>query len=367
MPTVFAAFEDRLLEISRTDGEWTAETILSGPEIESVTGRPEDSGRVLVGTVGDGILLRDAWGDSWHRVGAETIDDRVTALATDSSDIDRVYAGTEPSAVYASTDGGETWRRRGGLRDLPSATSWSFPPRPHTHHVRWIEVDPANPAHLYVAIEAGALVQTEDRGKTWTDRVPSARRDVHSMATHPDAPGRAWCAAGDGFAETTDGGATWEYPQSGLDHRYCWSVAVDPADPDRVVVSGASGPGSAHTPGTAESYVYRRKRGNGEGMGQDNAGGETQKYKTDRRNWEPDGRNWEPDGRDWELAEDGIPHGTGMLRPVLASGTDPGEIFAVTNRGVYRSESAGQYFRKIAIHWPSELREQTPAGVHVVS
>jgi len=49
-----------------------------------------------------------------------------------------VYAGTEPSAVFRSVDGSDSWVDLASLRALPSADTWSFPPRPHTHHVRWI-------------------------------------------------------------------------------------------------------------------------------------------------------------------------------------------------------------------------------------
>jgi hypothetical protein len=41
------------------------------------------------------------------------------------------------------------------LRALPSANTWSFPPRPHTHHVRWIEADVSVAHRVFVAIEAG--------------------------------------------------------------------------------------------------------------------------------------------------------------------------------------------------------------------
>jgi hypothetical protein len=45
---------------------------------------------------------------------------------------------------------------------LPSSASWSFPPRPWTHHVRWIESDANNLDSVFVAIEAGALVQSHN-------------------------------------------------------------------------------------------------------------------------------------------------------------------------------------------------------------
>jgi hypothetical protein len=48
--------------------------------------------------------------------------------------------------------------------------SWSFPPRPWTSHVRWIGLDANIPDYLFVAIEAGSLVQSRDGGRAWTDR-----------------------------------------------------------------------------------------------------------------------------------------------------------------------------------------------------
>lgn len=334
MPTLYAGFDDELLRIDgHKDGDVTAPTattVFDGHEIECVSAPPETT-NVLCGTFEHGVHRSTDRGESWTRVGADTIgEDAVMSIAVDPTDPSTIWLGTEPSAVYRSTDGGATWEEKPGLTDLPSASNWSFPPRPDTHHVRWIEVDPADPDHLYVGIEAGALVQTHDAGETWEDRVPSSRRDNHSLATHPDAPGRAWSAAGDGFAETRDGGETWDHPQQGLDHRYCWSVTTDPADPETVLLSSAHGPRSAHSPSTAESYVYRRV-------------GDS----------------------DWERAGNGLPTGEGFLRPVLARGTEPGEVYAATNLGIYRMTDAGETWRSLELDWPDHLERQTPTGLAV--
>lgn len=75
---------------------------------------------------------------------------------------------------------------------------------------------------------------------------PGAKRDAHCLAWHPSSEGRAYEAAGDGAAWRRDGGVSWEVMDIGRDLRYCWALAVDPADPDRWYVSASSGPRTAH-------------------------------------------------------------------------------------------------------------------------
>ncbi|WP_277553877.1 WD40/YVTN/BNR-like repeat-containing protein [Halobaculum limi] len=332
MTTVYAAMRDHLLVVDPDDESATTTESLDGRSIECVAVHPDTPARVFVGTFESGLWRSTDGGDSFDRVGADAIDqDAVMSAAVSPHDPAEVWVGTEPSRVYRSTDGGETWTHLDGLVDLPSSDEWAFPPRPHTHHARWIEPDPSDPDHWYVAVEAGALVTTHDRGETWEDRVPDSRRDTHSMVTHPDAPGRAWCAAGDGFAETRDGGETWSHPQSGLDRTYCWSVAVDEDDPDCVLVSAARGAFEAHTAERAETYVYRR------------------------------------DGdEDWErLDGNGLPLGEGVTRPVLAAG-NAREFYALSNRGLYRTMDAGDSWSEVAVAWPDRVDDQTARGLAVL-
>lgn len=330
MTTVYAAMRDALVVADRRGAEWDAAVSLDGEDLECVDVSPDAPDRAFVGTFESGLLRSTDGGGSFERVGADTIEqDAVMSVAVSPHDPDVVYAGTEPSRVYRSTDGGDSWTHLGGLTDLPSADQWSFPPRPDTHHVRWIEPDPNDPDRLYVGVEAGALVVTDDGGETWRDRPQGSRRDNHTLATHPDAPGRAWSAAGDGYAETRDGGETWEHPQDGLDHRYCWSVAVDPGDPDAVLLSAASGAYSAHTASRAESYLYRKR-----------------------------------DGGEWTRCEE-FPDGDGVVRAVLAAGTEPGEAFAATNRGLYRTSDAGDGWERVPVPW-ERFADDTCRGLAVV-
>jgi photosystem II stability/assembly factor-like uncharacterized protein len=322
-----------------------ADYSLQRDDIECLDADPAAPDRVFCGTFEGGLRRSSDAGETWARVGEGTLPRSVTSVTVSPHDPDVVYAGTEPSGVYRSADGGETWTRLPGLTDLPSAAEWSFPPRPDTHHVRWIEVGPADPSHMFVAVEAGALVQTHDGGDTWEERVVSARRDTHSMAIHPDAPDVVRAAAGDGYAESRDGGESWTYPQEGLTHRYCWSVAVDPGDPGRLLVSAAAGARSAHTPTSAASYLYRRVDGTRDGTG--SVDGSTDVA--------------------WERLDDaGVPTGEGVLRPTLAAGVDAGDLFALTDRGLFRSRDGGDRFSRIDVGWPERFHDRTTRGLAVV-
>ena len=177
-------------------------------------------------------------------VGAPSVGDMTEFGAVDVNALrdGRIWVGTEPSEVWRSANAGTTWEQTSRLETLPSSSEWSFPPRPDTHHVRWIACHPLEPARLWVAIEAGALVSTIDGGRTWRDRVTGGPWDTHELAVHRDAPNTLRVSAGDGYFESDDAGATWRSPSTGLEVAYLRSVAIDPGQPDVVVVSASSGP-----------------------------------------------------------------------------------------------------------------------------
>ena len=120
------------------------------------------------------------------------------------------------------------------------------------------ESDANNPDYVFVAIEAGALIQSRDGGRTWIDRVEQGPYDTHTLVTHPRAPRRLYSSAGDGYYESFDYGESWSRPMEGMKHGYLFGLAVDSGDPQVVIVSASVGPGRAYSIENAESFVYRR-------------------------------------------------------------------------------------------------------------
>jgi hypothetical protein len=335
MTTIYVALERGLLVVGSGNGRWEGQSRMEGTVPLSLApdqARPE---RVWCGTAGRGAWRSDDAGASWRPAGDALGGLDVSAVAVAPGE-EVVYAGIDPSALWRSEDAGVRWEPLAAMNRLPSAPTWSFPPRPETSHVRWITLDPAAPDRLYVCIEAGALVRSADGGRTWTDREPDGPYDTHTLAAHPGAPGRLYSAAGDGFgspgrgySESRDGGETWTRPDDGLEHHYLFGLAVDPGDPDTVVVSAADSPWQAHNPRAAYSTVYRR---DGEGP--------------------------------WREVREGLPEPGGTVRPLLAANpAEPGVFYAVSNRGLFRSADAGASWEPVLAPLPGRYGGQSPNAI----
>jgi photosystem II stability/assembly factor-like uncharacterized protein len=258
MARLYAATGDGIARLDEAGGAWQTTLRLTGSGAQCLALDPSDSNTVYAGLRDGGVRRTTDGGASW--IDCELPAPGVFSLAVSAAD-GAVYAGTEPSALYRSDDRGETWHQLESLLELPSRPTWSFPPRPWTSHVRWIAPSPHDSEVVLVGIELGGLMRSTDRGETWHDHRPGAQRDVHSLAWHPRAAGRAYEAGGGGAAWSNDGGQSWHAADEGRDRHYTWSVAVDPVDPELWYVSASTGPYAAHGGGDPQALIYRSRDG----------------------------------------------------------------------------------------------------------
>ncbi len=323
--TIYLATPRGIVVIQGSEADWRGVVRLEDKQVQCVAADVNQSGFVYCGTFGDGLFRSDDGGVAWKTC-RSFASSRVTALA--ASESGALYAGTEPSTIHRSDDRGETWSELATLTTLPSAKTWSFPPRPETHHVQSILPDLAKPSRLHVAIEAGALLRSDDAGRSWRDRVPSGPKDTHSLAVHPGDPTRLHSAAGDGYFESADDGDSWRRMVDGLEHQYCWSIAVSLANPKTLLLSASKSAYAAHYKDSANSVVYRR------------TGEEA-----------------------WRQVRNGLPKPQGLRIPVVAgSRVVPGVFYLSVEGSIYRSSDDGLHWQDIAVRWDGK-----PPAEHAMS
>jgi len=335
--TIYAATGDALAVIRKQPGGWETRLELVGKPTQCVAAdllRPE---RVFCGTFGEGLWKSDDAGQTWEPVGEGISHPEIMAVAVSRTERigseGVVWAGTEPSKLFRSENGGRTWTERPTLTQLASAPTWSFPPRPWTHHVRWIEPDPNVSERIFVGIELGGVMRSLDNGLTWEDRKPNSQYDSHTLRAPRLAPDHLYEAAGGGFAETLDGGITWQRDDAGLPWHYLWGLAVDSADPATLVASVSPGARQAHYGRQwAESALYRR-------VGD------------------------EP----WQELRTGLPEPQGTLAYVLAThDAEPHTFYAAPHQGeIYRSADAGLSWESLDA-WPAGYGPKDVTGMVVV-
>jgi Photosynthesis system II assembly factor YCF48/BNR/Asp-box repeat len=261
---LFASTGDGIARLDESNGAWKVALSLHGSGAQCLAVDPRDSDVVYAGLREGGLRRTSDGGRKW--ADCDLPAQAVFSVAVSGVD-GAIYVGTEPSALFHSDDGGETWRELSALLELPSQPTWSFPPRPWTSHVRWIAPSPQDADLLLVGIELGGLMRSTNRGTSWQDHRPGAQRDVHSLAWHPLAEGRAYEAGGGGAAWSDDGGETWQAADAGRDRHYTWAVAVEPDDPNAWYVSASTGPFAAHGRGNPEARIYGWRDGEWRALG----------------------------------------------------------------------------------------------------
>jgi hypothetical protein len=242
-------------------GTWMVEPLLNGTDVRCFAAGASRPDTVYAGTQGNGVLRSDDRGRTWRPAGLDGMN--VKSLAVSRLEPDTVYAGTKPALLHVSRNGGASWTELRGFRRIPWRWLWFTPAEPPFWQpmVQGIALSPSDPNVIVAGIEYGAVVRSDDGGRTWSGHRRGALRDCHSLAWN--AGDHDWLYEGGdgGGAVSRDGGRTWSRPRHGLDRRYGWAAAGDPERPEVWYVSVSPSPFKAHGNGNAEAHLFRSAGG----------------------------------------------------------------------------------------------------------
>ena len=289
------------------------EAVAAGYDVRALAVDPGDPHNVFAGTQGSGVLRSEDAGRTWRPSG---LDGRIVkSLAISPAGPQLLFAGTKPAAVFVSCDAGRSWEEVAGFRRVRRWFWFSPAEAPFSAYVQAIAISPGDPNVVMAGIEAGAVVRSADRGATWQGHRRGSLRDCHQLIAHPSTDGcfyEGGAAAGGAFS--LDGGDTWQRP-AGLDRKYGWAVAADPADPRCWYVSVSPGV-RAHSD-HADAAIFRSR------------------------------------GGDWERLEGGLPVPMTHMPYALLAGPAPGQLLAGLSSGeLWETGDHGDTWNRLPLRLP---------------
>ena len=247
-----------------------------------------DQPRLLGGAssswLGPQVWRSDDLGESWQETpngaigfpeGTDATVARVWQLAAGPED-GVVYAGTEPGAVWKSTDGGETFALEQALWDHPERDEWGAGFGGQAFHT--ILPHPTDPDSVTAAISTGGVYQTTDGGQTLARRatrasarsscrrassIPTFGQCVHKVTRHPARPERLYLQNHGGVYRSDDEGGVWKSIADGLPADFGFPIVVHPHEPDTVYVFPLDG-GAGRYPPDGKARVWRSARRRGD-------------------------------------------------------------------------------------------------------
>jgi photosystem II stability/assembly factor-like uncharacterized protein len=187
-------------------------------------------------------------GKTFEEVGIPQFTDGKTKLkefwAWSKDSKGRMYVGTDPASLFSSDDQGKTWQLCEGLEKIEHKDRW-FGGGTDGSALHSILIDPKDDNHIVCAISVGGVVETRNRGKTWTyinkglqaDFMPDPNdpvvQDPHIVEMAPSAPDILWQQNHCGIFKSDDFGQNWQNlsKAKGLVSAFGWAVAVDEKDP----------------------------------------------------------------------------------------------------------------------------------------
>jgi photosystem II stability/assembly factor-like uncharacterized protein len=252
---------------------------------------------------------------NWLPVGPDGGDAR--SFAVDPGNPQHIYLGTTTSWVYQSLDGGSSWKRLAKLGKSDNLV------------VDSLVADPSSAKTLFAGVwqvdqPGGGIYISHDGGATWTASGDMNGQSVRALAQSRSNPAILVAGTLKGVFRSEDKGQHWSEisPPGSGEIREVESIAIDPYDPKTIYA------GTWHLP-----------------------------WKT------TDG------GANWHNTKEGLIDDSDVFS-IIIDPSRPTVIYTSACSGIYRSDNAGELYRKVQ-GIPSTARrtrvlEQDPSNRSVV-
>ncbi|MGH3509059.1 MAG: WD40/YVTN/BNR-like repeat-containing protein [Nocardioidaceae bacterium] len=295
---------------------------------------------------GPQILRSDDLGKTWDRgpdgairfpEDTETTLEAVWSIAPSTAEDGVVWAGTEPSALFRSEDGGETFSLVRPLWDHPHRPEWGAGFGGQAIHT--LLPHPHDADQLAVAMSTGGVYLTADRGESWApanvgikaeffpgDRTfPEFGQCVHKITRDAEQPDTLFAQNHGGVYRSDDAAGTWNDIAPGLPSEFGFPVVAHPHRSGTIYLFPLEGADGRFPPGGA-CRVWRS--------------GDA--------------------GATWEELGNGLPDGnffTGVMRDAMCvDDADPaGVYFGSRDGSVFASADEGDHWSSVAEHLPDVL------------
>lgn len=228
-------------------GESWQQTSLNSGNIYAIDINPKDTAIIYAsgyfGTLGK-IYKSNNGGESFEEVYSETHGKTpVMSLAVDSYDPRRIYAGTESGALLKSEDSGRSWILQKELKDS----------------VVEIAINPHDTRHILAGTDSKGIFKTENGGQDWRDLSESLEdfdksRNIHSIVFDLKNEKKVYLGSLFGLMVSNDEGETWKEVSvlTKPKRNSVINIALDASDESNIYL-------------TLDSTVYKKSNKEGQG------------------------------------------------------------------------------------------------------
>ena len=183
-----------------------------------------------------------------------------------------MYLGVEPTCLFESRDGGDTWAPVEGFLRHEHRDKWT--PGGGGLCLHTILLHPDERERMLVAFSTGGVYGTGDSGRTWAPRNRGVRADflpdkhpefgqcVHKIVHHPTRPERLFLQNHWGLYRSDDWAESWTDVADGVPSDFGFAMAIHPHDPDTVYIVPLESDQFRCTP-EAKLRVYRTRDAGG--------------------------------------------------------------------------------------------------------